>query len=580
MVMKKDLMKIVIGGEAGQGLATIGNVLSLTLVRAGYSLLAWQEFESRIRGGHNTFSLCSSPDPCLGPREAIDLLVALDDNTASIHENDLSLGGIVIRDSDDDNEGSSGILNVPFHKLAEGRYTNSAALGVIGGLLGVDLEALSATVENFFGTAHPEAVEKNVKSIADAYAWLHEQHFEFAQLASAKREESHLLMSGHQAVALGALSAGLKFYSYYPMSPATSVAETLVKWAGKMGVIVEQCEDEISVLNMALGASYAGAPSMVATSGGGFALMSEAVSLAGISETPVVIVIAQRPGPATGLPTRTEQGDLELVLYSGHGEFPRAIFTPGTVEECFLVTRKAFEVAAMTHGPVFILTDQYLADSYTNVKPFPVEELEPVPWVRVPDTADDEFLSYRFTEDGVSPRLIPGLTTGSGSPYETHQLVIADCHEHTEDGHISEDPSVRKTMVEKRLSKTSLMRDHVCKPVADEDFHGEMLLVSWGSTTGAVKEAVRELREKGVAVGALHLPQVWPLPDKELLEHLQGSERVVCVEQNATGQLARLIRKETGFTIEEKVLRYDGRPMTAEYILRELNGEKRNNGTW
>lgn len=578
--MKNDLMKILIGGEAGQGLATIGNVLCQVLVRSGYSVLAWQEFESRIRGGHNTFSICSSPQPCIGPREPIDLLVALDEKTASVHEDDMSMDGLIVRSGDNNDEEPSGFLNVPFEELAEGKHTNSVALGVVGALLGLNQQSVADTVEEFFGKVHPAAIEKNVKSVKGAYEWLGKQSVEIPRLPDAEREGPRLLMNGHEALALGALSAGMKFYSFYPMSPSTSIAATLVQWAQQMGVIVEQCEDEIAVLNMALGASFAGVPSLAGTSGGGFALMNEAVSLAGVSETPVVIVVAQRPGPATGLPTRTEQGDLEFVLHGGHGEFPRAVFTPGTVEECFHLTRKAFQMAALIHGPVFVLTDQYLADSYTDLKPFQVEKLDPVSWARFPKAADDEFLSYRFTDNGVSPRLIPGLTTGHGSPFETEQLVIGDSHEHTEQGHITEDPSIRKRMVEKRLSKMSLLRDHVSAPEVDGDSDPDMLIVSWGSTAGAAKEAVNELRKSGDTVSALHLPQVWPLPEKELLEHLQGAGRVVCVEGNATGQLARLIRRETGFNIEERVLRYDGRPITPEYILRTLDGEKGNRDTW
>ena len=569
--MKDNAVNIVIGGEAGQGLVTVGRLLVAILAKSGHSVLAWQEFESRIRGGHNTFAISASPEPRFGPREPVHILVALNEETVELHRKDLAEHAVVVREKTNDQDSPSGFLDVPFKELASGRFANSVALGVVAGILGLDRDLVFAAVDRFFGKGKAEAVKNNQESIAKGMEWVAERTISFSHESPARNKGPRAIMNGHQAVVLGALSAGLKFYAFYPMSPSTSIAVELIRWAKEMGVVVEQCEDEIAVLNMAMGASFAGAPSMVGTSGGGFALMTEAVSLAGISETPVVIVVAQRPGPATGLPTRTSQSDLEFVLHGGHGEFPRAIFAPGTIEECFSVTRKAFEIAGLIQGPVIVLTDQFIADCFSDIEPFDLDGLDPVSWGHPPGDAASEFLSYRFTESGVSPRLVPGLTTRLGSPYDTPQLVIGDSHEHTEDGHVTEDRSVRKNMVDKRKRKESLMCEHILAPEVQGDPNPDLLLISWGSTKGAILDAAAELRRTARKVSTLHLSQVWPLPVDDLLKHCKSAKQVACVEGNVNGQLARLIRQETGFHIDHRILQYDGRPIMPEWILRELD---------
>jgi 2-oxoglutarate ferredoxin oxidoreductase subunit alpha len=379
--------------------------------------------------------------------------------------------------------------------------------------------------------------------------------------ARARAPAERLALNGNQAIALGAVSAGVKFCAFYPMTPSTSIPLTFIAHAGDMGLTVEQAEDEIAAINMALGASYAGAPAMVATSGGGFALMVEGVSLAGMTETPVVVVVAQRPGPATGLPTRTEQADLEFVLRAGHGEFPRAIFAPGDVEECFHLTRRAFALTQKYQTPAFVLTDQFLADSFRAVEPFDVEGLEPGGAYAAPPEFAEPYARYAVTENGVSPRLLPGAS---------RHLVVVDSDEHTEDGHLTEDLDARVRQVEKRRRKESGIRAEVVPPVHDGDERPELLLVSWGSSKGAVAEAAANLGGDGGQVATLHFPQVWPLIPEQFLGRLGEAKRVVAVEGNASGQLAGLIRAETGFEVGERVSRYDGLPLTPEYILREL----------
>ncbi len=559
--MKGDTLNILIGGEAGQGLVTIGQLLAKSLVRSGYSIVVTQGYQSRIRGGHNTYAIHVGIDEVTAPRESVDLLVVLDADTATLHEKDLSPEGLVIVNAAFDMN-DNGPLRVPFKELAQHRFSNIVALGVVVALLGLEREVVTEALRDFFGRTHPELIEENLRALEAAVRWCGEQNVSFHRLPSPSHPLERLMMNGNEAIALGALSAGLRFYSFYPMTPSTSISLNLAARAKTMGLIVEQAEDEVAAINMAIGASFSGAPSMVATSGGGFALMVEAVSLAAMTETPLVVVIAQRPGPATGLPTRTEQADLELVLHAGHGEFPRAIFAPGSLEECFHLTRKAFELAERYQGPMFLLTDQFLADSYRAVMPFDLESLPPVN-IGIEGVETLPYKRFAITESGVSPRRLPGIG---------EHLVVADSDEHTEDGHITEDLSVRTMMVRKRLRKGEGIASEVMPPDLQGGGKPSLLLVSWGSSRGAVEAAASHMRSNGEQVSTLHFSQVWPLVPEQLMAHFESAQSVVCIEGNAFGQMARLIRRETGFEIKKKVLRYDGLPITPEFILRQLTG--------
>ena len=553
-------LNILIGGEAGQGLVTLAQILAKSLVRSGYSMVVTQSYQSRIRGGHNTFAIRAGAGDVIAPQEPVDLLVALNRDTVTLHRGDLRPDGLVVLDGALGIDDAS-VLKVPFKDLAQERFSNIVALGVVGSLLGLAEELMAMTLDDFFGKKDASSAAENQRALAAAIGWAAAQTRSSYKLPVLSNAPQRLMINGNEAVALGALSAGLRFYCFYPMTPATSIGLNLAAHAKKMGLIVEQAEDEIAAINMGIGASFAGAPSMVATSGGGFALMVEGVSLAAMTETPVVIVVAQRPAPATGLPTRTGQGDLEFVLHAGHGEFPRAIFAPGTVEECFHLTHKVLELAERYQGPMFLLTDQFLADSYRAVEPFEVEDLTSVR-AGCEVTGSAPYQRFAITENGVSPRLLPGAT---------EHLVVADSDEHTEDGHITEDLSVRKKMVEKRLRKGEGIRAEVIPPERDGEAKPDLLLISWGSSKGSVKEAASIMESQGEKVATLHFSQVWPLIPEHFMSHLELARHVVCIESNAAGQLARLIRRETGFHIKKKILRYDGLPLTPEFILRELN---------
>jgi 2-oxoglutarate ferredoxin oxidoreductase subunit alpha len=558
--MERREINLLIGGEAGQGLVTLGELLAKSLVRAGYFIVVTQSYHSRIRGGHNTYTIRASGEKIVAPREDVDLVVALNPETVALHNRQLGPGGLTIVDTAFKTT-SDNCLEVPYVELGEQQFSNVVALGVVSFLVGLELELVGKALDDAFGKKAPELAEKNMQILGESYRWCSQQGVNVAKLAPPSDIRKRLFMNGNEAIAMGALSAGVKFCSFYPMTPATSIALNLAGQASSMDLVVEQAEDEIAAINMAIGASFAGALSIVPTSGGGFALMTEGVSLAGMSETPLVIVVAQRPGPATGLPTRTEQADLDFVLHSGHGEFPRAIFSPGTVEECFWLTRKAFEVAAKSQGPVFILTDQFLADSARAIEPFDLESLATVEAGIVKDSSDLPYFRYNIYESGVSPRLLPGMSK---------HLVVAGSDEHPVDGHLTEDLSVRKFMVEKRLRKEEEIIAEVVPPEIQGHEKPDLLLVTWGTTKGAILEAAAKLGNDSTRVATCHFSQVWPLVPHHFLEVFQDAGEVVCVEGNAFGQLARLIRRETGFNVHRRVLRYDGLPITPEYILRAL----------
>jgi 2-oxoglutarate ferredoxin oxidoreductase subunit alpha len=553
---------VVIGGEAGQGLVTVGYLLAKSLVRSGYHIVVTQGYMSRIRGGHNTFAVRISGSPIASPRGPTDILVALDQQTIDADSKDLAPDGIIVADSSTDARGLSS-LSVPYAQLGSNKTANVIALGVLGSLLGLDESLLANTLADFFGAGKGKAdqTDANRQALASGYTWAKKEATTLTRMAlpQSDRSTSRMMLNGNEAIALGALKAGVGFCAFYPMTPSTSIALTLIEHADKAGMIVEQAEDEISAINMAIGASFAGARSIVTTSGGGFALMVEGVSLAGMTETPVVIVVGQRPGPATGLPTRTEQAELEFVLHAGHGEFPRAIFAPGSPEQCFYLTQKAFILADRYQIPSFILTDQFLADSYRAVEQFDLSGADASQPSARP--SGEPYNRFKITENGVSPRLLPGATSS---------LVIADSDEHTEDGHITEDLSVRGRMVEKRLRKGQGLLSEVIEPEYTGPEMPDVLLVSWGSTRGAAREAAAILNAQGRSAATLHFSQVWPLKPDHLVDHFKNAGRVVVVEGNATAQFARVLRGETGLDVNLHVLRYDGLPITPEYILEKL----------
>ncbi|MCK5247424.1 2-oxoacid:acceptor oxidoreductase subunit alpha, partial [Candidatus Bipolaricaulota bacterium] len=397
----------------------------------------------------------------------------------------------------------------------------SIAAGALGAVLGLSQEILEDVIRERFTKLSAAVLQQNIDAIRMGYEKASEHLDTYHAISLETTDRAHTFASAHEIIPLAAAAAGCRFMAAYPMSPSTGIMTAFAK-DPDLGVFVEQAEDEIAAINMSLGASAAGARAMTATSGGGFALMTEAVSLAGMTETPLVIVLAQRPGPATGLPTRTAQEDLTFAIRGGHGEFPRAVLAPSNPQDAFHVTLRAFALADRYQMPVIVLTDQFLADAH-----FSLPDLE-IPEYTVPaglaDPADfKSYQRYAFTEDGVSPRLALG---------QSDHLVVIDSDEHTEEGHITEDlDTMRPAMVEKRLEKARRLACEMAMPEVYRTEGAEVVLISWGSTRGAVREAVDLLHNRDRKVGSLHFTDVWPLPQLTLPDHVA----YWTVEGNATG---------------------------------------------
>ena len=371
-----------------------------------------------------------------------------------------------------------------------------------------------------------------------------------------------MLLTGNEALSLGAIAAGCKFMSAYPMTPSSSIMEYLAAHGEEYGVTVVQAEDEIAAINMINGAAYAGARAMTATSGGGFCLMVEGLGLAGMTETPIVVVNGQRPGPAIGLPTRTEQGDLEFVLYASHGEFPRAVLAPATVEDCFWLTVKAFNLADRYQLPVIVLTDQHLASSYATIQRFDLSKVTVDRGLLVPDNETvKDYKRHRITDSGISPRAFPG---------REDLLVVTDSDEHDEAGHLIEDGVIRTNMVRKRMRKRAGLKQEMSPPLIVGKKKVDNLLIGWGSSYGAIAEAAEILKEEGYDTGYLQLKEIWPFPSEAVAGALKNAGHSYVIENNATGQMAHLIKAETGMSIGAKILKYDGRPFTPAEIIEQI----------
>jgi len=456
----KDDISIVICGEAGQGVQTIEKLLIGVFKGALLNVFATKEYMSRVRGGSNSVEIRVSSEQKHAYLKRIDLLVALDKDALSHLEDRISEGTVIIGEKEILQTGRE-MLDIPFSKIAaeEGNsiFANTAAAGLVLSLFKLDKSLLDGYLNKLFASKGAEIVQKNISAAGKGYSLggtlIKDGKIDISISINAGIKDE-IVLSGAEAIAIGSAAGGCNFVSAYPMTPSTGILTYLSQHSSELGIVTEQAEDEISAVNMSIGAWYGGARGFVVTAGGGFALMAEALSLAGMIESPLVISLGQRPAPATGLPTRTEQGDLEQALYSGHGEFPRIIFAPGTVEEAFYISQKAFNLADKYQVPVIILSDQYLVDCYYNL-PAPNPATVPVDKYIIKTAGDYKRYSFNVNQDGVSPRGIPG--NGEG-------LVCADSDEHDEEGHITESAVMRKKMVDKRLGKLEFLKKGVMPP--------------------------------------------------------------------------------------------------------------------
>lgn len=567
--MVKIDITIKIAGEAGQGLQTIGLLLSKAFARKGLNVFAHQALQSRIRGGHNWFQLRVSAERIFAPACTTDILIALDKESFA-HTQELTESSITIFDSTFlELKAEKGMgLDIPLEKIAKESggsklMSNTVALAAVLGLLEYDSSILFDLIRESFGGKNKALAEANIKAAEAGY------NFTYRKLKENKlpvlddlNGGKKMLLNGSEAIALGALACGCKFISAYPMSPSTGIMTYLASKENEFGIVVEQSEDEIASVNIALGASYAGVRAMTASSGGGFALMIEGLSLAGMTETPLVIVDAQRPGPATGLPTRTAQEDLEYVIFAGHGEFPRAVLAPGTIEEAFYATVRAFNLADKYQLPVIILSDQLIADSLLTIDELDIDSIKIERNILANEELKNikDYKRYKITDSGVSPRALPG------NPYS---LVVVDSDEHDEEGHITEDVDyTRPQMVLKRNRKNIGLLKEIAPPYAYGPQDAKNILVGWGSSYGALKEAVDILNAENEKVCLFHFNEVWPL-NKEYFDFLERAEFVCVAENNFRGQFAHLIAATTGKIIENRINKFNGIAFCASEIAAE-----------
>ena len=555
------IYNLLIGGAAGLGMETLAMVLEKILKRKGYEIFVIQDYMSRVRGGHNFFLIRFGNEVIDSHADEIDGIIALDKMTIQAHHNRLKADGFIIAD-DEINFKEARLYSLPLKTTAKTignpKVFGSVALGALLCLFNLDFTSIESVInEKFVG----ETALQNAKAFKEGYK-LVTGKYEII----ANNKVDNILINANDAVALGALASGMKFYSGYPMTPATGIMNYLAAKMNETEIIVEQAEDEIAAVNMAIGASYAGVRAMTGTSGGGFALMVEAIGLSAMLEVPLVIAEIQRPGPATGFPTRTEQGDLKFVIFSSPAEIPKMVIALRDPEDAFYQTNRAFNLADKYQIPVVLMGDQFLADSTRTVSAFDFSKIINDRQLSSEVYSETkEYKRYEITDSGVSPRIIPGKTAGA--------RVLVDSDEHDEYGNITESGEMRNKMHEKRLRKIAGLKEELQEPIFVGEENADTLLLTWGSLASPVKEAVRLLNKQGKnKYGALLFGDVWPLPDKLLKEKSKNATRAINVEQNATGLFASLVRECTGIECDRSILKYDGRPLSAQEIFSRVSG--------
>jgi len=559
----------MIGGEAGFGIMTTGILMAKIANRLGYSVFDYIEYPSLIRGGHNSYKLTLSDEKVYCLQENINILVCLNEETWKFHQTQLEDNAVVVFDSEIFKLQSSKklqMLDIPMGKMLKelnGQVVmkNTIALGASCALLGINFQDVNMLLSETFEKKGKEVVDYNRQFAKRGYDYVIDRYKALIQpVLSQNKNNKQLLLTGNEAFALGAVIGDCRFYAAYPMTPSSSVLTVLADWQRKTQMVVRHSEDEIAVVSSALGASFAGARSAVGSSGGGFALMVESLSFSGIAEIPLVVFLSQRPGPATGMPTWTEQGDLLFAVNAGHGEFPKIVLAAGDIEEMIFLTAKAFNLAEIYQLPVIVMSDMYLSESHATITQSILDNIKNNYKVNRGKTIDfvneGKYSRYQITEDGISPRLIPGLKD---------YYYQANSYEHLQDGHTTEDSNERIAQVKKRTVKinTYLKNDFSTPLVYGNLERAKIVLVGWGSIKGILLETQKQIPDCAV----IHFNHVYPLDKEKVIKLFNQDKRYVLVENNSTGQFGKLLQMEIGIEIKEKVLRYDGRPITVKEVM-------------
>ncbi|MEO0139527.1 MAG: 2-oxoacid:acceptor oxidoreductase subunit alpha [candidate division WOR-3 bacterium] len=572
--MRKNDVAIKIAGLAGDGSLTTGELLSKVLKKMGFYVSLIKDFPSNIRGLPTNLTVRAKDRPIYGPKDYVDYLLALDFQNLPLHTDEVAPGGVIIYDNsthpeipehlkrDDVHYYILPLANLSRENLGLEVIKNVVALGIIAELLNLDHDIAHKAIKEWFREKGEKIIESNIK----AYEFGREKAKELGKkdeyIMEKLKDPGRIMMTGNDAIALGALTAGCRFEVAYPITPATEILEFFAKYGREFGAVTIQAEDEIASINFALGAAFAGARAMTTSSGPGLSLKTESLGLAYINETPLVIVDAQRAGPSTGLPTKTEQSDINHILFGGHGDQMRIVIVPATLEEGFYFTALAFNLAEKYQTPVVILTEQaFSQNKYTaepgSIDPFKVE----IDRGKLLSKEDIErikkegrlYLRYEITEDGISPRALPGM---EGT------IFTANSNEHDESGYTTEDPDVRKAMVDKRLRKYEVAKNsgELPRAVYYGDDDAEIGIIGMGATMGPILEAMEQLKEEGVKVRYMRIRTLWPFYDDEVNEFIEKYDKVFVVEMNARAQLLHLIRQ---FTVKHdklhSITKYTGR---------------------
>jgi 2-oxoglutarate ferredoxin oxidoreductase subunit alpha len=574
-----------IGGAAGDGTGATGDTLAKVCTRLGLHMFAYNSYQSIIRGGHVWLRLRIAEHKVHTHGDHLNLLIGLNQDTLDQHAAEVASGGGILYNGDrlkviqDDLQPGVSLYPLPIRNLTQafGRQPvvqNTVALGALFWLLRLDFDLLAGVLQETFGRKGEKVVESNV-GVARAGYQHAQEHFAPLDYPWQFTGTQRMVVSGNEMFGLGAVAAGCKFYAAYPMAPSTAVLHWLARHAERCGMVVKQCEDEIAVINMVVGAAHVGARAMCATSGGGFSLMTEAVGLAGMTETPVVVINVQRGGPSTGLPTKTEQADLNQLFGASQGDYPRAIIAPTDVVDCFYTVGEAFNLAEKYQCPVLIASDLLLSEHRESADPndfdftVPIERGELITNGSVPEG----YKRFAFTDSGVSPRALPGT---EGTAYVTAS------DEHDEAGVLISDeftnPEIRVRMMEKRMRKMAGLLKDCPPPQLFGPTDADVTLIGWGSTQGVIREAIPLLAEAGITANNLQLRYLVPFHEDAVHDILQASRHTLVVENNYTGQLARHLRAETGFTVHGKILKYDGEPFEPHHIVERVKEVLHGNG--